>query len=76
MVRGAEERSGELFSYVDLEARVRADHPLRAVRALVKDALATLAGEFAALYADIERPSSCSGPCCCGPFTRSARSGS
>lgn len=28
-MRGGDERSGELFSYVDLEARVRKDHPLR-----------------------------------------------
>lgn len=32
-MRGADERSGQLFSYVDLEARVRGDHPLRAIRA-------------------------------------------
>jgi len=28
-MRGLDERSGSLFSYVDLEARVRRDHPLR-----------------------------------------------
>jgi hypothetical protein len=28
-VRGGDNRTGELFSYVDLEARVRRDHPLR-----------------------------------------------
>ena len=28
-MRGSDERSGSLFSYVDLEDRVRADHPLR-----------------------------------------------
>ena len=57
MVRGEDERSGELFSYVDLEARVRADHPLRAIRAIVKAALAALEREFAALYAPHGRPS-------------------
>jgi len=31
-MRGTDKRSGELFSYVDLEQRVRADHPLRAMR--------------------------------------------
>ena len=40
-----------------LEARVRADHPLRAIRAIVNEALAALSGEFAALYARIGRPS-------------------
>ena len=28
-MRGGDERSGSLFSYVDLEARVGKDHPLR-----------------------------------------------
>ncbi len=31
-MRGSDERSGSLFSYVDLEARVRVDHPLRVIR--------------------------------------------
>jgi transposase len=56
-VRGTDERSGELFSYVDLEARVRRDHPLRAIRAIVNDALAALEADFARLYARIGRPS-------------------
>ena len=56
-MRGGDERSGELFSYVDLEKRVRADHPLRAIRAIVNEALAALEREFAALYAPIGRPS-------------------
>jgi len=56
-MRGGDERSGELFSYVDLEARVRANHPLRAIRAIVNQALAALEREFAALYAPIGRPS-------------------
>jgi hypothetical protein len=30
---GMDERSGSLFSYVDLEARVPINHPLRAVHA-------------------------------------------
>jgi len=38
-VRGGDERSGELFSYVDLEARVRGDHPLRSIRLIVSEAL-------------------------------------
>jgi transposase len=46
-----------LFSYVDLEARVRADHPLRAIRAIVNAALLALERDFAALYAPIGRPS-------------------
>ena len=56
-MRGEDERSGALFSYVDLEARVGRDHPLRAIRAIVNEALAALAGEFSALYSAIGRPS-------------------
>ncbi|MCO5965939.1 IS5/IS1182 family transposase, partial [Sinorhizobium meliloti] len=39
-MRGGDERTGSLFSYVDLEARVPARHPLRAMRDLVNAALA------------------------------------
>jgi transposase len=56
-MRGEDERSGSLFSYVDLEARVGRDHPLRAIRAIVNKALAALAGEFSALYSPMGRPS-------------------
>jgi len=56
-MRGLDQRTGELFSYVDLEARVRRDHPLRAIRTIVNEALAALEPEFAPLYARIGRPS-------------------
>jgi transposase len=56
-MRGEDERSGALFSYVDLEARVGRDHPLRTIRAIVNEGLAALAGEFCALYSSIGRPS-------------------
>jgi transposase len=56
-MRGGDERSGSLFSYVDLEARVGKDHPLRAIRLLVNEALAALAKDFSALYSPIGRPS-------------------
>ena len=56
-MRGGDGRSGELFSYVDLEKRVRSDHPLRAIRAIVNEALAALEADFAALYAPVGRPS-------------------
>jgi transposase len=57
MMRGLDQRTGELFSYVDLEARVRADHPLRPIRGIVNEALAALEAELAPLYARIGRPS-------------------
>jgi transposase len=56
-MRGVDNRTGELFSYVDLEARVPQNHPLRAIRAIVNAALAALEQEFARLYAPIGRPS-------------------
>jgi transposase len=56
-MRGEDRRTGSLFSYVDLEARVGKDHPLRAIRLLVNEALAALASEFAALYSPLGRPS-------------------
>ena len=56
-MRGSDDRSGRLFSYVDLEARVRGDHPLRAIRVIVNEALTALEREFASLYARIGRPS-------------------
>src|SRR5512144_3109446 len=56
-MRGGEVRSGSLFSYVDLEARVARSHPLRAIRAIVDAALANLDSDFEAIYAPIGRPS-------------------
>ncbi len=53
-MRGGDVRT---FSYVDLEDRVRRNHPLRAIRQIVNDALALLEREFAALYSPIGRPS-------------------
>ncbi len=56
-MRGSDERSGKLFSYVDLEQRIRPDHPLRAIRALTDSTLAALSGDFGALYSKLGRPS-------------------
>ena len=56
-MRGWDKRTGELFSYVDLEKRVRSGHPLRAIRGFVNEALVALEHEFSALYAPIGRPS-------------------
>jgi hypothetical protein len=50
-------RTGELFSYIDLEARVRRNHPLRAIRTIVNEALSALEREFPGLYPPIGRPS-------------------
>ena len=56
-MRGSDQRTGELFSYVDLEKRVPAKHPLRLVRSVVNEVLAALDGDFSEAYADGGRPS-------------------
>ena len=56
-MHGDDNRTGELFSYVDLEARVRRDHPLRSIRVIANEALGALEREFAALHSSIGRPS-------------------
>lgn len=56
-MRGGDGRTGSLFSYVDIEARVRRDHPLRVIRRLVNEALGALEVDFAVLYSGIGRPS-------------------
>src|SRR3978361_908312 len=57
ILRGSDERTGSLFSYVDLEALVCKDHPLRMIRRLVNETLALMERDFATLYAGIGRPS-------------------
>lgn len=56
-MRGIDETSGSLFSYVDLEARIPARHPLGKIRQVVNDALASLDVDFEALYSDLGRSS-------------------
>ena len=56
-MRGDDRESGSLFSYVDLEARVPEDHPLRPLRALVDAALGELEPVFEGIYASGGRPS-------------------
>jgi transposase len=56
-MRGSDIRNGVLFSYVNLEDRVPAAHPLRKILAIVNSALLALDAEFAKLYAADGRPS-------------------
>lgn len=56
-MRGTDERTGSLFSYVDLEARVRGDHPLRVIGGIANAALSDLSRAFTTLYTDFGRPS-------------------
>src|ERR1700677_641676 len=56
-MRGEDRTSGALFSDLDVEARLPAQHPLRAMRRLTNAALAELDARFSALYEGIGRPS-------------------
>ena len=56
-MRGSDQVTGSLFSYVDLEERIPVRHPLRKIRAVVNDALRSLDAEFDRLYAGEGRPS-------------------
>ena len=56
-MRGEDRTSGSLFSYVDIEGRIPARHPLRAMRRLTNAALADLDGALSALYEACGRPS-------------------
>lgn len=56
-MRGTDQRSEILFSYIRLDERIPADHPLRVIRQLVDSALAELSRAFAKLYARDGRPS-------------------
>lgn len=55
-MRGTNDRSPELVSYVDFDARVPMVHPLRAMRDLMNPPIVTLHDMFAALYKDNGRP--------------------
>ena len=56
-MRGDDQDTGVMFSYVSPEARVRPDHPLRPIRRMTDAALARLSRRFDRLYSDIGRPS-------------------
>ena len=56
-MRGEDRGSEDFFSYVRLETRIPADHPLRAIRELVDAALQSLSRAFDRLYAHDGRPS-------------------
>jgi transposase len=54
---GSDASSGSLFSYVDLEGRVPAKHPLRVIKGIVDDVLVSLDVEFERLYEGTGRQS-------------------
>src|ERR1700677_3458950 len=56
-MRGDNEQQEAMFSYIGLEERVPKDHPLRAIRAMMDEALRRLDTEFERMYAQGGRPS-------------------
>src|SRR5204862_3170684 len=56
-MRGGEDPQAEVWSYIPLEQRVPAAHPLRPMRAMVDAVLAELSPQFSELYSRVGRPS-------------------
>jgi transposase len=56
-MRGPDERTSDMFSYLSPEQRVRADHPLRPIRRMTEEVFATLYPQFDQLYSSLGRPS-------------------
>lgn len=56
-MRGDRDPQEIMLAYVDLEARVPADHPLRTIKALADQALAELSPEFDKMYSAVGRRS-------------------
>jgi hypothetical protein len=56
-MRGSDHQQADIYSYISAEARVRADHPLRAIRTMADQALENMSSRFDAMYAKTGRPS-------------------
>src|SRR5262244_1219659 len=56
-MRGPDEQQNHFFSYISPEQRVRKDHPLRPIRAMVDEVLKELSPEFQKMYSRVGRPS-------------------
>jgi hypothetical protein len=56
-MRGIDLPQGHVFSYLSAEQRVRKDHPLRPIRALVDQILKRLSRSFDTMYAKVGCPS-------------------
>jgi transposase len=56
-MRGQDHQQSDMFSYLSPEARVRADHPLRSMRAMADQALKEMSERFDEMYAKTGRPS-------------------
>jgi len=56
-MRGEDHQQSQMFSYVSPEMRVRKDHPLRAIRAMVDEILRRLSPRLGRMYSEVGRPS-------------------
>jgi transposase len=56
-MRGPDDQTSGMFSYLSPEQRVRPDHPLRAIRRMTDQVFATLSPRFTKMDSDIGRPS-------------------
>ena len=56
-MRGADDQTNHMFSYLSPEQRVRANHPLRAIRTMTDRVFAELSPRFTKMYSTIGRPS-------------------
>jgi len=56
-MRGDDQIQSSMFSYLSPETRVRKEHPLRAIRVMVDEALREMSPLFDAMYSELGRPS-------------------
>jgi len=77
--RGTDQQQGHVFSYISPEQRVRKDHPLRPIRAMVDKVLKQLSPEFTDVFqsgSTVDSAGAVAAPrCCCRCCTRCAVSG-
>jgi transposase len=56
-MRGHDHQQADMYSYLSAEQRVRANHPLRKIRAMADEALENMSERFDGMYAKTGRPS-------------------
>ena len=56
-MRGSDEQTSGMFSYLSPEQRLRPDHPLYAIRQMIDRVLAQLSPQFTAIYSRVGRAS-------------------
>jgi transposase len=56
-MRGRQDQQVSMLAFIDVESRIRLDHPLRTIKYMAEEALADLSPLFDDMYAEIGRPS-------------------